>query len=273
MRKRIISVRSFQSSIGFTLIELLVVITIIAILTAILFPVFARAREQARKTMCLSNSRQIGTALTLYFESWDNLFPSQWWDKSGCDEWFCTWAHQLHPFIKTSKVWVCPSKGRGDPDPIQTGFISYGMNWFASHDPQDGRIKSFSELERPVETVVITETGGCTDRKRIGGSVGSGACDGAWLDTFWLINSYPNVKTYIHPGTNTNTNHRFQTQHGKHNGTVNIIYADGHAKNLRPSQLTWGNFFGKFNPNYNLFGMRASAPVAPPQWDNIEIEP
>ena len=60
---------------GFTLIELLVVIAIIAILAAILFPVFSRARESARKTACLSNMKQIGTALMMYCQDWDEAFP------------------------------------------------------------------------------------------------------------------------------------------------------------------------------------------------------
>jgi prepilin-type N-terminal cleavage/methylation domain-containing protein/prepilin-type processing-associated H-X9-DG protein len=259
---------------GFTLIELLVVIAIIAILAAILFPVFARARDKARQTACLNNCKQIGTSLMLYLDDWEGAFPNQWWDHSGCDEWNCTPARQLKPYAKSTQIYVCPTKGRGAPDPEKTGFISYGFNGLVMIPDfmiTDGTV---SGIDNPTQTVVVTETGGCEDRKRIGGSVGDGSCDGAWLDTFWMSTSYPKVTAILHTaGQNTNANHRFQTQHGKHSNTVNVVYADGHARNTRPSQLTWGNFWGHFNPSYSQAGVKASNPVASAQMDSAEIEP
>src|SRR5438105_1513752 len=80
---------------AFTLIELLVVIAIIAILAAILFPVFAQARENARQTACLSNAKQLGLALQMYTQDYDEVVPNQWWTVSGCTEWDCTPACQL----------------------------------------------------------------------------------------------------------------------------------------------------------------------------------
>jgi prepilin-type N-terminal cleavage/methylation domain-containing protein len=73
--------RKTQGRRGFTLIELLVVIAIIAILAAILFPVFAQAREQARKSMCLSNCKQLGTAMQMYAQDYDDMLPG--WDNPG----------------------------------------------------------------------------------------------------------------------------------------------------------------------------------------------
>jgi prepilin-type N-terminal cleavage/methylation domain-containing protein/prepilin-type processing-associated H-X9-DG protein len=98
---------------AFTLIELLVVIAIIAILAAILFPVFAQAREQARKTVCISNQKQIGLADAMYVQDYDETFPFAW-GISG------TWYFVLDPYIKSSgvsqwdltgnnTVWHCPS--------------------------------------------------------------------------------------------------------------------------------------------------------------------
>jgi prepilin-type N-terminal cleavage/methylation domain-containing protein/prepilin-type processing-associated H-X9-DG protein len=87
---------------GFTLIELLVVIAIIAILAAILFPVFARAREQARKATCMSNLKQIGLALFQYAQDYDERWPSDpWWD----------YKKHIMPYIKNDRVFACPSEG------------------------------------------------------------------------------------------------------------------------------------------------------------------
>src|SRR5205809_4871053 len=124
---------------GFTLIELLVVIAIIAILAAILFPVFAAAREKARQTACLSNAKQLGLALNMYAQDYDEVTPNQGWDHSGCTEWDCTPAHQLAPYTKNTQVWVCPSKGRGAPDPSVTKFISYGFNYWNVGKPLASR--------------------------------------------------------------------------------------------------------------------------------------
>jgi prepilin-type N-terminal cleavage/methylation domain-containing protein/prepilin-type processing-associated H-X9-DG protein len=248
---------------GFTLIELLVVIAIIAILAAILFPVFARARDKARQASCLSNCRQIGLSLQMYAQDYDERLPNKWWDRDGCTEWLCTPAIQLVPYTKSNKIWICPTKGRGAPDPAQTLFISYGFNWWAVGKP-------LAAMERPAETIFGAETGATADLKHLGGTKGSGAADGAWLDTYWQNYSYPRVKVSTYSKSNTNTNHRFQTQQGKHAGTVNVIYADGHVKNSRPSRLIWGNFYGVFEGTYKVQGVQWDSPVAAPEMDEQE---
>jgi len=98
--------RSFQ---GFTLIELLVVIAIIAILAAILFPVFARARENARKSSCQSNLKQIALGWMQYTQDYDEMNPYMQWTNNGNTILGRNPVDSLMPYIKSNQVWVCPS--------------------------------------------------------------------------------------------------------------------------------------------------------------------
>ncbi len=93
---------------GFTLIELLVVIAIIAILAAILFPVFARAREQARKAACQSNLKQMGLAMMQYVQDFDETFPVAQFDSSPTYYWY----QAIAPYVKNTQVFACPTAGQ-----------------------------------------------------------------------------------------------------------------------------------------------------------------
>src|SRR5438045_380054 len=100
--------RSKTSRCGFTLIELLVVIAIIAILAAILFPVFAQAREKARAISCLSNLKQVGLAALMYEQDYDEQLLPEWLGYADQPGWRQYWTFNVQPYIKNFSATVCP---------------------------------------------------------------------------------------------------------------------------------------------------------------------
>ncbi|MGE5531954.1 MAG: type II secretion system protein, partial [Bacteroidota bacterium] len=140
---------------GFTLIELLVVIAIIAILAAILFPVFAKAREKARQASCLSNIKQIGLSVEMYKTDYDQMFPfSRNQVPSGY--WY---NYFLEPYIKNKQCTICPSSSAwtvGYAYNIQFGYFP-GLQ---ISPPRYGAMYegvSEASVRNPAETIVITE--------------------------------------------------------------------------------------------------------------------
>jgi prepilin-type N-terminal cleavage/methylation domain-containing protein/prepilin-type processing-associated H-X9-DG protein len=139
---------------GFTLIELLVVIAIIAILAAILFPVFAQAREAARRTACVSNCKQIGTALNMYAEDYDENLPGMPFSTRTGNPYYAVgwsygaWVPMVQPYIKNAGIFHCPSAPAGygllGPAGSQIS-VTYGINeWI--EDTEKGGWNSMSAL-------------------------------------------------------------------------------------------------------------------------------
>jgi prepilin-type N-terminal cleavage/methylation domain-containing protein len=131
---------------GFTLIELLVVIAIIAILAAILFPVFAQAREQARMSTCLSNFKQMGLGVQMYVQDWDGTYPmnriSQNPGGSECNGKgkMVTWKHETQPYVKNVGVFRCPSNPRNKLPDETGGDDAYGETVFPISYAYNGTI-------------------------------------------------------------------------------------------------------------------------------------
>lgn len=193
---------------GFTLIELLVVIAIIAILAAILFPVFARAREKARQTSCLSNLKQIGLAMLMYAQDYEDVLPrsaqynppSVVLPEGGLDYWF----QQIHPYVKNAQIFACPSYaspgitsgGVTATDPAWPNGVGYTYNLRASG-------VALAEVQHPSAFLL--------------------AVDGT--------NNYFRLRRYDEATTN------YVWALTRHNDGWNGVMADGHAK---WSNLKWG---------------------------------
>ncbi len=214
---------------GFTLIELLVVIAIIAILAAILFPVFAQAREKSRQTVCLSNMRQMGLAVQMYLQDYDERFPLDSHTGSGAS-W--TWLFTLEPYTKTKLLYRCPSdpsRNWETPLPGQrtTRKTSYGTNfWMLPNTiglPDCLGYNALASIKSPANTIYIAEM------KENLSAGGDHYHPGAWR--------YPNDCSsigYAEP--------EMELAMVWHSGGANYTFVDGHAKWYRFEQ-TW-NFEG-----------------------------
>ncbi len=206
---------------GFTLIELLVVIAIIAILAAILFPVFARAREKARQNSCLSNVKQLTLGIMRYTSDYDETYPRGLAGEGGGWNTGPTWRVAIYPYIKNAQIFRCPSQKLTmssttlddvpGSNPVTKFIANYvgnigdnGICWWPGGAPMLGtRGRTEAEMERPAEVILLTE-----------GQHGmpfvywdQGASYVAQTDQLWA----------------------------GHSGQSNYGFCDGHAKSLKPT--------------------------------------
>jgi len=188
---------------GFTLIELLVVIAIIAILAAILFPVFARAREKARQTSCLSNEKQLGLAFMMYAQDYDEtLVPLA---NGGYGVARHEWYKIIEPYVKNDQVFVCPSTTKRT--------IAYGLSFnnIACDDTSAGglgRGANLAAIEAPADALMFTE---------------AERADGAQI--YWVYS----LKRYALGAVSGYPNNGIPNP-GRHNGGNNVGFCDGHVK-------------------------------------------
>ena len=237
---------------AFTLIELLVVIAIIAILAAILFPVFAKAREKARSASCQSNEKQLALALIQYTQDYDESWPT-----SGTGGGGRGWVGRIYPYLKSSQVINCPSD-------ITTGMhLSYCLNKHLSSSAQSiAALVSSSQTVMLVEIVnakyvngtgawdptIANENASCIGTGPDYGGAGylnAGLMRGSGLSAEYATGDMGNPR-YAHWSTNENV----AGVGPRHTDGSNFAFCDGHVKWLKGSQVSPGadTYSGTQNP-------------------------
>lgn len=240
---------------GFTLIELLVVIAIIAILAAILFPVFAQAREAARGASCKSNLKQLGIAISMYTQDYDEVYPTglqqNWWDN--------TWYRIVTPYVKNLQVFRCPDDPASNPPAdfswagprlsyVSNGLMEdrgrgwkvYGVMGMAQSWMTGGITQSQAGINRSSDTILLTERLHVYDgASTYPGNVlmwGPGAFVSGvnWWDTSGSPSLLPDGRRAPRPKTDpTGPNGCIIPMHAE---KANFLFSDGHVKAMIPSQ-------------------------------------
>lgn len=258
---------------GFTLIELLVVVAIIALLAAILFPVFSRARENARRSSCQSNLKQQGLGILQYAQDYDEIMVPAWlegscdagqgWQPTGSTGFNCNsgpeknlkWMDLVQPYVKSEQIFNCPSA----PNNIRRyqyanstyyGHYAANLGYRSSNDAKNPPFSHYTAtaggsvpiklamIEAPATTVMVTDS-------RAGSSSGVASCvmtfpssSGSVANSFDLREigedtAAPHMRTWVY--SNNNPDGAIGERHLE---TINVLWADGHVKAVKLASIS-----------------------------------
>lgn len=230
-----------EKSHGFTLIELLVVIAIIVILAAILFPVFGKARENARRSSCASNLKQLGLGLLQYEQDYDECFPSLTMGQfATASNPYLFWPYRVQPYLKSAQVFDCPSfqyKSNVTSAPTAPNWFSgaegaYGINVATSTGGYPIYVgRKITIVANPADLGLLFEE----SRELV-----AGRCKGYYNSLSGFSSStggYPQVwwtdRTTDSPGLTHSPpliTYDYGTPDGRHFDGLNVGFADGHVK-------------------------------------------
>jgi len=228
---------------GFTLIELLVVIAIIAILAAILFPVFAAAREKARQTTCASNEKQIGLGLLQYSQDYDEFLPGIGPTNNGVVR-GVGWNQAIYPYIKSQGVFKCPS------EIVPSGYVTANATyaWWATHnspatpsyamnmnlvvDASSGLAVSVAKFASPAATVMVYEALGWFTSADDTADTSDGLVsnDLSAATTGCMSHRPGSSSAYTCPNVSGPFGSQGYTPVSRHTQGSNFLFADGHVK-------------------------------------------
>ncbi len=224
---------------GFTLIELLVVIAIIALLAAILFPVFARARENARKSSCANNVKQLLLGVAQYTQDYDETFPVGHNGISGASVY---WGQIIMPYIKSTQSFLCPSQSGATyiwattpaPAGIANPFVtSYAANYQLQRDGGAGGGRSIADVAKASNTIYMSDSGVQATGAAPWITPNPTVKKGTWI--------LQDPTTTGCPGCATSGNQDWAGPHDRHLDSANVGFADGHVKAMKYTTWYFGN--------------------------------